>query len=275
MQRTVGAATDAAAAADAPMNEGPTTRGLAAVPSPGCDSAALPSPLQSAWRDWPVWASRESAEKGRRVRIRVSVAVACAALCVASGTGLAFASGSERSDTMPFSGGCGHHPPKLAPHLLGARAQFTLPSGWSAVRERTPGPTCARRYVLVNPPGGVNRRCEQVQVYAQAGAAPQPPTSLHSGFPVLARGALPTVAGMQGSWEELDVGVAGKYHAYQISAGYESTNHRLFYELIVIPPSSYPDTCHSGGPQARASARQLARSFRVAVTDPPTAETFS
>ncbi len=209
------------------------------------------------------------------MRIRVSVAVTCAGLCVASGTGSAFASGSERSDTMLFSGGCGHHPPKLAPHLLGARARFTVPSTWSAVRALTPGPTCAQEYVLINPPGDVNRRCEQDQVYAEAGAAPQPPSSLHSGFPVLGRGALPIVAGMQGSWEELDVGVAGKYHAYQISAAYEATNHKLFYELIVNPPSFYPDTCHSGGPQARAIAGQLARSFRVAVTDPPTAQTFS
>jgi hypothetical protein len=209
------------------------------------------------------------------VRIRVSVAVTCAALCVASGAGLAFASKSGRSDTMPFSGGCGHHPPKLAPHLLGARAQFTVSRGWSAVREQTPGPSCSREYLLITPPGDVNRRCEQDQVYAQAGAAPQPPTSLHSGFPVLGRGPLPTVAGMQGSWEELDVGVPGKYHAYQISAGYEATNHRLFYELIINTPSSYPDTCHSGGSRARATARQLARSFRVVVADPPTAQTFS
>jgi hypothetical protein len=209
------------------------------------------------------------------VRIRVSVAVTCAVLCAASATGLAFASGSGRSDTMPFSGGCGHHPPKLAPHLLGARAQFIVPSDWSAVRARTPGPICARGYVLINPPGGANLRCEQDRVYAQAGAAPQPPVSLRSGFPVLGRGALPTVAGMQGSWEESDVGVAGKYHAYQITAGYEATDHKLFYELIINPPSFYPNTCHSGGPEARATARQLARSFRVAITDPPNAQRFS
>lgn len=208
--------------------------------------------------------------------MRALVAVICAALGVAFGTGLAIASGSERSDTLVFSGGCGHHPPKLAPHLLGARAQFTVPRAWSAVRELTPGTTCAREYLLINPPGDVNRLCEQDQVYAQAGAAPQAPSSiLRPGFPVLGRGALPTVAGMRGAWEELDVGVSGKYHAYQISAGYEATNHKLFYELIVTPPSSYPDNCHSGGPQARAIARQLARSFRVAVTDPATAQTFS
>ena len=72
------------------------------------------------------------------MRIRVSVAVGCAALCVALVTGLAFASGSERSYTMPFSGGCEHrNPPKLAPHLLGARAQLTVPSAWNVVRGHT------------------------------------------------------------------------------------------------------------------------------------------
>ena len=142
------------------------------------------------------------------MRMRVSVAVICVALCVAAGTGLAFASGSERSYTMPFSGGCGHrNPPKLAPHLLGARAQVTLPGAWHVVATLTPGPTCAQEYSLINPPGDVGRLCEQDQVYAEAGAGFQTPASiLHAGFPVLGRGALPTVAGMRGAWEELDVG---------------------------------------------------------------------
>jgi hypothetical protein len=210
------------------------------------------------------------------VRIRVSVAVICAALCVAVGAGLAFASGSDRSYTMPFSGGCGHNPPKLAPHLLGARAQITVPRAWHAVAGLTPGPTCAQEYALINPPGDLGRLCEQDQVYAEAGAGPQTPASIfHPGFPVVGRGALPTVAGMRGDWVELDVGVSGKYHAYQVNAGYEATNHKLFYELIVIPPSSYPGNCHSSGPQARAIAQQLARSFRVVVTNPSTAQALS
>ena len=211
------------------------------------------------------------------MRIRVSAAVICAALCVAAGTGLAFASGSDRGYTMPFSGGCGHgNPPKLAPHLLGARAQVMVPRAWHAVSGLTPGPTCAQEYALINPPGDLGRLCRQDQVYAEAGAGFQTPTSiLGAGVPVLGRGALPTVAGMRGAWEELDVGVSGKYAAYQVNAGYEATNHKLFYELIVIPPSSYPGNCRGSGPQARAIARQLARSFRVAVTDSPTAQTFS
>jgi hypothetical protein len=178
---------------------------------------------------------------------------------------------------MPFSGGCGHrNPAKLAPHLLGARARFTVSSAWSAVRELTPGTTCAAEYLEINPPGDVGRLCEQDQVYAEAGAGPQTPASiLRPGFPVLGRGALPTVSGMLGAWEELDVGVSGKYHAYQVNADYEATNHKLFYELIVIPTSSYAGNCRAGGSQSRAIARQLARSFQVAVTDSPTAQAFS
>ena len=208
------------------------------------------------------------------MRIRVSVAVSCAAMCAAFGTGLA--SGSERSDTLPFSGGCGaHSPPKLAPALLGARARFTVPRGWNAVRGLTPGPTCAQQYLLINPPGNLGRLCEQDQVYAEAGAGFQTPASnLHPGYPVLGRGALPTVAGRRGAWEELDVGVSGKYAAYQVNAGYEAANRKLFYEVIVTPPPSYPGICHDAGPRARATAIQLARSFRVAVTDASTAQTF-
>jgi hypothetical protein len=213
------------------------------------------------------------------VRIRVSVAVICAALCVAGGAGLAFASGSDPSHTLPFSGGCGHrNPPKLAPHLLGARAQITVPRAWNAVRGLTQngaGTTCAQEYLLINPPGEIGRLCEQDQVYAETGAGPQTPASprFHSGFAVLGHGALPTVAGMQGSWEELDVGASEA--AYQVTAGYEATDHRLFYELIVVPPPSYPGICRDSGPQTRAIARQLARSFRVVVTSPSTAEALS
>jgi hypothetical protein len=205
------------------------------------------------------------------------VAVFGAAFCVAAGTGLASASGSQRSYTMPFSGGCGHHPPTLAPHLLGSQAQFTVPTAWSAVRELTPGTICARGYLLINPPASIGPLCDQGQVYAQAAAGFRTPAPfLHSGFPVLGRGALPAVAGMRGAWGELDLGGAGKYRAYEVLAGYEAANHRLLYELIVIPPSSHLGDCHTGGGlQARIVAIQIARSFRVAVTDPSTPQTFS
>ena len=214
------------------------------------------------------------------MRIRASVAVSCSALCVAAGTALAFASASERSYTLPFSGGCGaRNPPKVAPNLLGARAQFTVPRAWSAVAGLTrngAGTTCAQEYLLINPPGNVGRLCRQDQVYAEAGAGFQTPASiLRPGFPVIGRGALPTESGMRGAWEEVDVGVSAKYAAYEVDAGYEATSHKLFYELIVIPPPSYPGICHDSGSQARAIARQLARTFRVAVTDPSTAQTFS
>ena len=208
------------------------------------------------------------------MRIRVSVAVSCAALCLAVETGLAFAFVSERIYTLPFSGGCGHgNPPRLAPNLLGARAQVTVPRAWHAVAGLTSGPTCEQHYALINPPGDLGSLCEQDEVYAHSGAGPESPASiLAPGYPVLGRGALPTVAGMRGAWEELDVAVSAKYAAYQVIAGYEAANRRLFYELIVTPPSSYPGVCHGSGPQARAIARQLARSFRVAVTDPSTAQ---
>ena len=140
------------------------------------------------------------------------------------------------------------------------------------VSGQTTGPTCEQDYLLINPPGDLGSLCEQDQVYAEAGAGPDSPASIPSpGYPVLGRGALPTVAGMRGAWEELDVGVSAKYAAYQVIAGYEAANHKLFYELIVTPPLSYPGICHGSGPQARATARQFARSFRVAVTDPSTA----
>jgi hypothetical protein len=154
-----------------------------------------------------------------------------------------------------------------------------VPSAWDVVRGLTGnggGTTCAQGYLLINPPGEVGRLCEQDQLYAESGAGFQTPASiLRPGFPVLVHGALPAVAGMRGAWDELDVGVSGKYAAYEVDAGYETTSHGLFYELIVIPPSSYPGMCHGDGARARAIARQLARSFRVAVTDPSTAQTLS
>ena len=205
------------------------------------------------------------------------VAGICAAFCVAAVTGLASASDSQRSYTMPFSGGCGHHPPKLAPHLLGSQAQFTVPRARSAVRERTPGTICARGYLLINPPASIGRLCDQGQVYAQAATGFRTPALfLYPGFPVLSRGALPAVAGMRGAWDELDLGGAGKYRTYEVLAAYEAANHRLLYQLIVIPPSSHLGGCHTGGGlQARRVAIQIARSFRIAVTDPSTAQTFS
>jgi hypothetical protein len=154
-----------------------------------------------------------------------------------------------------------------------------VPRAWDAVRgltENGAGTTCAQEYLLINPPGVVGRLCEQDEVFAEAGAGSRTPASfLRTGFPVIGHGALPTVSGMRGAWEELDVGVSSKYPAYEVDAAFEATNHRLFYELIVAPPPSYPGVCHGGGAQARAIARQLARSFRVAVTDPTTAQAFS
>jgi hypothetical protein len=160
--------------------------------------------------------------------------------------------------------------------LLGARAQLSVPKAWSVVISSTQsgaGSTCARDYLLIDPPADAGN-CEQDAVYAQTGVGPQPPLSLlRTG--VMGRGALPTASGMRGAWAEVDVGVSGRYAAYQVLAAYEAANHRLSYQLIVVPPASYPGICHGSGPKARAIARQLAQSFRVAISDPATAQTFS
>jgi hypothetical protein len=91
----------------------------------------------------------------------------------------------------------------------------------------------------------------------------------------IARGKLPTLSGMHGAWEELNTGVIHKYPEYQVVAAYETANGKSFYELMVVPPPTYPNGCHSSGPTARAVARQLATSFRVEVTDPATAQALS
>lgn len=202
--------------------------------------------------------------------------VLCATLCVVAGVGSAFASGSQRSTTLPFSGGCsGHSAPRVAPHLLGARAQIAVPKPWNVAVGWTgsgAGTICGRDYLLVDPPADTNN-CEQDAVYAQAARGPRTSVSLlRTG--VIVRGALPTVSGMRGAWAEVNVGVSGRYAAYQVVAAYEASNHQLAYELIVVPPSSYPGICRNSGAQARAIARQLARTFRVAISNPATAQTF-
>jgi hypothetical protein len=200
---------------------------------------------------------------------------------IALGTALAFASGRDRVDTLPFSGSCGgRNPPQMARHLLGARAQVSVPSSWRTVHgltENGVGTSCAQEYVVISPPGEVGRDCEQEQVYATATSADSgtPASYLGQGFPVIARGALPAVSGMRGVWEELEEGVSPKYAVYEIDAAYEADNHKLVYELGVGPPPSYTGICRGSGPQARAIARQIARSFRVVVTAPSTSQRFS
>jgi hypothetical protein len=146
----------------------------------------------------------------------------------------------------------------------------------SGLTEDGAGTTCVQEYLLFNPPDRAGRLCEQDQVFAEVDTSPRTPASiLRSGYPVIGSGALPTASGMRGAWFELDVGVSPKYAAYEITAGYEAANRKLLYELIVVPPPSYPGICHDDGPQARAIAREVAQSFRVAVTDPSTAQTLS
>jgi hypothetical protein len=52
-----------------------------------------------------------------------------------------------------------------------------------------------------------------------------------------------------------------------------AANRRVFYELDVVPPVSESGCPAANGSLARGIARQPARSFRVEVTDPATAET--
>jgi hypothetical protein len=63
------------------------------------------------------------------------------------------------------------------------------------------------------------------------------------------------------------------YPVYGVSAAYEATNRRLFYELDVVPPQSESGCRAGSGSLARGIARQLAKSFRVDVSNPATAET--
>ena len=60
-----------------------------------------------------------------------------------------------------------------------------------------------------------------------------------------------------------------------MSAAYEAANRDVFYELSVVPPVSESGCPAGSSSLARGIARELARSFRVDVTDPATAQTQS
>jgi hypothetical protein len=194
------------------------------------------------------------------------------------------ASAAGRAYFLPFSAFCTAkttpRTPKAAPRILGARAQVTVPSAWRTIlvppNTTSSGGGCEQPYLLTDARGDANE-CVQQTVYATvapAGGAGGPAAAIASGaLQVLAHGRLPTTSGMRGAWAELAVGVTDAYRSYGVNAAYEAANHRLFYELSVGPPVS-----ESGCPAASASlshgiARELARSFRVDVTDPATAET--
>ena len=207
--------------------------------------------------------------------VRSLLAVICAVVCVGAGVAQASGSGSGRVYEMRFSAYCvgARKIPPVAPHVLGALAQVTVPAAWHTIRVPPytggpSGPGCAQPYLLTDRRGDAGL-CVQETVYATVSTSP-----FGAGDPI-ARGKLPTVSGMHGVWEELNTGVTYKYPNYQVVAAYEMANRKLFYELMVVPPPTYPNGCHGSGPTARAVARQLATSFRVEVTDPATAQALS
>jgi hypothetical protein len=188
---------------------------------------------------------------------------------------LASAFGSGRVHTMRFSAFCsnaGHKVPLVAPHVLGALAQVTVPAAWHTIRvppdASRSGGRCGQPHLLTDR-GGDPGLCVQETVDATVSMSP------FGGGHLITRGELPTVSGMHGVWEELNTGVTSKYPKYQVVAAYEAADRKLFYVLTVDPPPSYPNACNGRGPTARAVARQIATSFRVEVTDPATAQALS
>jgi hypothetical protein len=214
------------------------------------------------------------------MRIRGSVGVICGVACACSGAFLvsaqADASPSGRAYSMPFTVACSvrTHPPNVARLILGARAQVTMPAAWRTLLVSSPG-GCGQPYLLTDARGDANE-CVQETVYATVAAAGSdtPAAFLaNDSLLVLAHGRLPTVSGMRGAWAEVAVGVSLAYKTYGVNAAYEAANRKLFYELDVVPTLSESGCRAGSGSLARGIARALARSFRVDVTDPATAET--
>jgi hypothetical protein len=203
--------------------------------------------------------------------MRWGAAVICAsvlglATCVAPALGTRPASPVE---TLPFSIACtGARPPHVAPVLQGEHARFAVPADWrtgrSAANDTASGGGCGQPYVVVEVPGDADDCLEQT-VYASAGKTDgeTPASFLGSGYLIVARGRLSTVAGMHGIWEELEVGVTPAYPSYAVDAVYALAHGSTYYELSVFPRSSYTGACRGSGPRARGVARQLVQSFRV------------
>jgi len=220
------------------------------------------------------------------VRIRASVGVICLAACACWGAVAAStqadASASGRAYSLAFSEFCSAKitpgSPKVAHHILGAHARVTMPSAWRTLlvppNTTSSGGGCGQPYLVTDARGDANE-CVQQTVYATVapGGAETPAAFLESGYEVLAHGQLPTVSGMRGVWAEIQGGVTSAYPVYGVGAVYESANRKLFYELNVVPPQSESGCPAGSGSLARGIARELAKSFRVDVTDAATAET--
>jgi hypothetical protein len=214
--------------------------------------------------------------------MRALLAVICALLCVGAGAAQASGSGSGRVYEMRFSAYCvgARKIPRVAPHVLGALAQVTVPAAWHTLlvppNTSPSGGSCEQPYLLTDRRGDANE-CVQQMVYATVAPAGSetPAAFLGRGYQVLAHGQLPTVSGMSGVWAEVNVGVTPAYPAYGVSSAYEAANREVFYELSVVPPVSESGCPAGSSSLARGIARELARSFRVDVTDPATAQTQS
>jgi hypothetical protein len=221
------------------------------------------------------------AHRPKLVCAAVTLLVALAATAGAfAGATRTDGSASGRVYALPFSVYCTStygRSALVAPRVLGAHAQLTVPAAWRTIRvppnTTSSGGGCGQPYLLTDRRGDANL-CLQETVYATmspAAGSDTPAAFLARGYRVLARGRLPTIAGMRGVWEELDVGE--EEPAYGVDAAYEAADHRAFYELDVVPPFPAQGCPASTGSQARGIARQLASSFRVDVTDKNTAET--
>jgi hypothetical protein len=222
------------------------------------------------------------------VRIRASVGLICVAACACSvavaASTQADASASGRVYSLAFSEFCSaKSTPRavnVAPHILGAHAQVTMPSAWRTVlvppNSTSSGGGCGQPYLLTDARGDASE-CVQQSVYATVapGGAETPAAFLANGYEVLAHGQLPTVSGMRGVWAEIQGGVTSAYPVYGVSAAYEAANRKLFYELDVVPPKSESGCPAGSGSLARGIARELAKSFRVDVTDAATSESSS
>ena len=164
---------------------------------------------------------------------------------------------ASRVDTLAFFVPCAARAPQRAiPVLHGVRAQFAVPAGWRTIAVRptagSPGARCEQQSVLVDIPGD-SWECLQQTVYATA-VRPHggtPAAFLSQGSAVLARGRLPTVAGMHGIWEEPAGGVTPADPSYSADAVYWRAHGSVLYQLSVVASPSYTGDCRGLGPRAR------------------------
>lgn len=212
------------------------------------------------------------------------IAAACACSAVVPAAMRADASSAGREYRLPFSAPCRDGATsKVAPHILGAHAQVTVPSAWRTIlvppNETSSGGGCVEQPYLVTDARGDANECLKQTVYAtvaHAEGSGGPAAAIANGaLQVLAHARLPTASGMRGAWAELAVGATNAYRTYLAYAAYEASDRKLFYELEVVPPVSESGCPAGSAALARGIARELASSFRVDVTDPATAETPS